>query len=71
MKSKRTTPTRQEYTIFVFPTPNMGSGKLVTFMVACLAGQAVYAKDISLKVSSGNGNQSSPLLYGAMFEVCY
>lgn len=37
---------------------------------ACLAGQTACAK-ISLKVTSGEGNQSTPLLYGAMFEVWF
>lgn len=37
-------------------------------MAACLAGQSAYA-NISLKVTSDQGNQSSPYLYGAMFEV--
>lgn len=37
-------------------------------MAACLTGQSAYA-NISLKVTSDQGNQSSPYLYGAMFEV--
>lgn len=34
-----------------------------------LAGNAMAADAINLKVTSSEGNQSSPYLYGAMFEV--
>lgn len=36
-----------------------------------LAGNAMAADAINLKVTSSEGNQSSPYLYGAMFEVSF
>lgn len=46
----------------------MVRSSLMVAMAACLTGQSAYA-NISLKVTSDQGNQSSPYLYGAMFEV--
>lgn len=51
---------------------NLASGLFLGAFAACLAGQGVHAKsddEVVLAVTSKEGNASSPLLFGTMFEV--
>ena len=48
------------------------SGLFLGALVACLAGTGVHAQSqdaVVLSVTSTEGNASSPLLFGTMFEV--